>query len=313
MHQPQIIKPVCLQKGQTVGIVAPAGCFDAKQLQHTVNNIEQMGLLPDTSALPQKQNGYLAGSDHQRAEALHHFFSQPDTAAIWCLRGGYGSARLLPLLNFDAIKKHPKIFAGYSDITVLLNAFFQKTGLVTFHSPMGINAMNPFSQTHFLRALSTDKPVLLRAAENTGFVITHGTATGPVAGGNLSVMVSLLGTPYETDMAGKILLIEEVGEEPYRIDRMLTQLLLSGRLQQAAAIVLGIFSSCEAETPARSRPLKAVLHERLAPLGIPVMYGFPFGHIAETATLPVGLTATFNTQAGTLQYHESAVICPAGA
>jgi muramoyltetrapeptide carboxypeptidase len=240
-------------------------------------------------------------------------FASPDIHGIVCLRGGYGTMRLLELLDYDCIKANPKIFVGYSDITALHISIGQRTGLVTFHGPMVASDMgkglSDYTCEYFFRVISTTEP--LGPIRNPPLspppvVIVPGTAQGYLTGGNLSLIAATLGTPYEINTRGKILCLEEVGEAPYRIDRMLTQLLLAGKLQDAAGIVVDACADCDVEAESPSFMVEEVLRDRLGGLHKPVLYHLYFGHTVDKATLPLGVMAELNSQRGGLSVIETA-------
>jgi muramoyltetrapeptide carboxypeptidase len=289
------IKPRRLREGDIVGIVAPGSPFSEEQLQKTLANLTALGLVPKLATNLKATLGYLAGTDQQRLDDLHSMFSDKEVAAIWCLRGGYGTARLLPHLNYRLIRRNPKPLIGYSDITALLNAIHQETGLVCFHGPVGASDFSPFTVAGLRGALMDvpQGPLLLPAPNRQQAVprtLVGGTARGRLAGGNLSLVAALCGTPWQLPVKGRILFLEDVGEKPYRIDRMLTQLRQACPLEKAKAIVLGTFSDCQA-TDSPSQTIEEVFADRLGNLGVPVCYGLPFGHITDQLTLPIGAEA----------------------
>jgi muramoyltetrapeptide carboxypeptidase len=312
------IKPRRIKPGDKIGITAPGGFITKKELQESVENIKALGFEPVYSSKILNRYGYLAGSDKERADDLNEMFSRKDVAGIICARGGYGCARLLHLLDYGTISKNPKVLVGYSDITALLYAIYAKTGLVCFHGPVGISTFNDFSVQYF-------RDVLLNPQQNlqmTGPVndpaavplhtIKSGSATGELVGGNLSIVVSLIGTPYDINSDGKIIFLEEINEEPYRIDRMLTQMIQAGKFTNARGIALGVFRKCEPKDvdPAfpKSLSLFEVLEDRLLDLGIPVLYGLSFGHITDKFTLPFGIRAGLDSFNKTLTLLEPAVL-----
>jgi muramoyltetrapeptide carboxypeptidase len=271
---------------------------------------------------------YLAGSDAERASDLNAAFADTSVDAVWCLRGGYGTSRILPLIDYGNIRKHPKVFIGYSDITGTLNAIHKMTGLVTFHGPNGADNQSDYTLDQFRRVVAipqaagriAEPPPPLRPLregwvdrENRLYRITPGKARGRLVGGNISVFSTLIGTPFEPELKGRILFLEEVGEDPYRIDRWLTQFLLTGKLAGLAGVALGRFSKC---TPGDYKPSFAgygtwsweeVCKDRLGALGIPVVANLVFGHVPDKATLPLGVMAELDGDAGTLTLLEAAV------
>ncbi|WP_371381385.1 LD-carboxypeptidase [Sporomusa aerivorans] len=299
------IKPRRLKAGATLGVLAPASPGAAEFASAGVQYLTAQGFQIRLGKSVNQEEGYLSGTDALRAADINNMFADPAIDGIICLRGGYGTMRLLELLNYELIKKNPKIFMGYSDITALHTSIGQRTGLVTFHGPMVASDMGKdfpdYSADYLWRALTLAgplgpiaNPLLSPAAE----FISPGTANGCLTGGNLTLLAATLGTPYEIDTCGKILCLEEVGEAPYRIDRLLTQLLLAGKLQAAAGIVFDVCADCDAEAKPPSFTVEEVLRDRLGGLNKPVLINLHFGHTAEKATLPFGVMATLEEQSG---------------
>lgn len=312
------IKPSKLNKGDTIGLIAPGSYISTDELQDSVENLEKLGYRVSYDERILSKSGYLAGTDATRAEDLNAMFADKNIKGIVCARGGYGCARILPMLDYSLIKNNPKILIGYSDITALLNAIYFQTGLVTFHGLVGISTFNDFSVDYFNEVVvhPEDNLVLISAAdeEDGGSKITtivSGKAEGELIGGNLSVLVSLIGTKYDFNGQGKIIFLEEIGEEPYRIDRMLTQMIQSGKFDGAAGIALGVFKNCEPKKKDASFDssfsLMEVLFDRLSDLKIPIVYGLSFGHIKNKFTLPVGIKAGLDTINQTITLLEIAV------
>jgi muramoyltetrapeptide carboxypeptidase len=268
-----------------------------------------------------KRNGYLGGTVEERLDDLHAMFRDPQVAAVWCIRGGYGSGQLLDRIDFDLIRRNPKIFLGYSDITAMHLAIHKMTGLVTFHGPVIASGFSEFTQRHFRKALFETSAIgtLSNPPDSSPLRPSHtlrtvrpGKARGRLTGGNLSLIASLMGTPYEIDTRGKILFIEDVGEEPYSLDRMLTNLRLAGKLQAAAGVVFGECSGCKPRDfqPGFESTLSAgeVVDEILGKLSIPVLSGLTIGHTNDQLTLPEGVMATLDADKGHLVIEEPAVI-----
>ncbi|MFZ1496333.1 MAG: LD-carboxypeptidase [Saprospiraceae bacterium] len=321
--QKKIIKPARLHRGDTIGLVAPGSPLTKKKFRTCIDNLTALGFqLKYDEATVMAQNGYLAGSDTLRLQSLHAMFADSTVKAIWCLRGGYGTSRLLPDLDFGLVKKNPKVLIGYSDITALNNVIFQQTGLVTFHGPMGVSDFTAYTTQQLLAVLmqsnealsiplSSENQALINGKTQPAFfrqTITGGKAIGQLCGGNLSLLVALVGTSYEPDFTNKIIFIEEIGEKPYRIDRMFTQLLQTKTFRKASGIALGIFEDCQPPSDEPSLSLLATLQDRLSGLSIPVAYGFSFGHIANMCTLPIGISATLDADTFSLTLNESAVL-----
>ena len=317
-----IIKPAMLKPGDRVGMVAPASnVYEAEDVRIAKETMEQYGFEVILGKHLQDQYGYLAGQDRDRAADINEMFGRSDIRGIVTFSGGYGCCRLLPYLDYELIRRNPKVIIGHSDITSLLIAIHEKTGIITFHGPSGLTRVGDYAMTQFRRTLmsrsvpgSIAQPEKNDSVERDHRLITihPGVATGGLIGGNLTLVTNLLGTPYEPDTKGKILFLEEVGEEPYRIDRMLTQLLLAGKLQDAAGIAFGHFTDC---TPKEHLPtftqtlsLETVLRDRTQGLTKPILYNLMFGHLRENAVIPVGAIATLDAGRKTLVLNESAVI-----
>lgn len=326
--KPANLKGKILKKGDTVGIVAPASfAFEESDLLTTFHWLKKLGLKWKLGQHLNERYGDLAGTDEVRLADFHAMWADSEIAAVMPLRGGNGSVRLLPHLDFDLIKRYPKIIMGYSDITGLLIPIFQQTGLITFHGPVLCSFYeSPYTFNFFQRAIMNAKPLGLitdpPAANPWGsqyhhsrLVINQGKARGRLTGGCLTVIRQLMGTPFEIDTANKIVFLEDVSEEAFSIDRMLTQLLLSQKLQCAAGIIIGECVNCRpGESQRRSLSLnhsvEAVLRDRLGDLGIPVVYGLHFGHSKEKFILPLGVMASLEVGAdgARLEIEESGVV-----
>ncbi len=314
----RIIKPPRLKIGANIGLIAPSSPIPLNRWQQTIKNLEGMGfnLFYDEKAVLSKY-GYLAGSDELRAEEVNRMFADKNIDGIWCVRGGYGSARILDQLDYKMIKRNPKVLIGYSDITALLHGIFRKTGLVCFHGPVGTSTYSKYTIKNVTNVLMSSKdsykielpPENLTELDSAyaPLVINNGIATGRLIGGNLTLVSSLMGTPYQLNMKGKLIFLEDIGEKPYRLDRMLTQLLISGELQKAAGIILGVFIDCEAGKNDNSLSLREMFKDRLGHLDIPVIYGLSFGHISNNFTIPMGINARLNTNDKSLTLLENAV------
>lgn len=310
-----VLKPPRLKKGDTVGIIAPASSLPHQEyLTRGVQFWRNQGYRVQLSNNIEQVNAYLAGSDVERLADVHQMFRDPEIKALICLRGGYGSLRLLAYLDYNLIRNHPKILVGYSDITALHLACQQKTGLVTFHGPMlypelGAQTLSPYTRINLLNTLTASSPIgkIAPAPDLPAPVtITPGRVQGLVTGGNLSLVTATLGTSFEIDTRGKILFLEEVDEAPYRLDRMLTQLGLAGKLKCAAGICFGHCTRCK--DPDSKYDFLEVIANHLAPLGVPCCYGLPAGHLAVQATLPLGIMAYFDAGEGSLTYLETATV-----
>jgi len=313
-------KPKRLTPGDTVGIIAPASAPpDPRNIDHSIEAIERLGFKPKLAPNVRKRWGFLAGSDRERAADLMRMVTDRAVKAIVCVRGGYGTARLLSLLDYHVIRSNPKILLGYSDITSLHCAFLKKANLVSYHGPM-LNSdfikenCPDFTLQSFLKTLTTPKApggICQGYKGKTVAILRRGRAAGPLIGGNLSLLCSTLGTPYQPSFSRAILFIEDLDERPYRFDRMLTHLLNAGLLQQVAGIAIGINENCEDPHSTKTREyrqtLDDVLTERLLPLKVPLITGLPFGHVPYNATLPIGLPAILDANKGDLVITEPAV------
>ncbi len=319
----EIIKPPRLKPGDTIGLVAPAWKLTGSQLQNAIKYMEAFGFKTYHSNKVTGGYGYFSNTDEERAADVNDMFANPDIDGILCIRGGYGCARILDMIDYDMIRKNPKVFQGYSDITALGNAISQQTGLVTFHGPQATTIYREYNTYQFKNVVMNPSDRYLienaegdleRAKENPvceRYTIVSGEVTGQLAGGNLSLVSAAVGTPWEVDLKDKIVFFEEVDEEPYRIDGMLTHLINSGKLKEAAGIVFGICMGCErpedSEAP-DSFTLREVIMDRLKPLGVPAAYGLSFGHNIHNMTLPVGIKAHFNANTMQLELLEKAVV-----
>lgn len=272
------VLPARLKAGDRVSLIAPGSPPSDEKLAQALSNLSSLGLRVKEGAHLRNKNGYLAGTDADRLSDLHQAFSDPDTDAVWCVRGGYGCARLLPGLNFDIIRNNPKVFIGYSDITALHIAIHQQTGLATFHGPVAVSDLSVFTLNH-LRAvvMGEEVPHRIQGVSDASasphyqpFVIAPGRAEGTLTGGNLALLAALAGTPFSPVFKDKIVFIEDVGEKPYRIDRMITQLLQATDLREAAGIALGIFDDCNPDPESPSLTLAETLNLCLGNLGMPV-------------------------------------------
>lgn len=324
-NPPEPVVPRALRKGGTVALIRPASpSFDYKANEIAAEIVASLGFTPKLMENAGKKLGYLAGTDAERAADLNAAFADPKVDAVWCIRGGYGTPRILPYLDYETIRKNPKPFIGYSDITGTLNAIHRLTGLVTFHGPVADSTMSDYSLAAFRKVvmegaagrIAGPPPFTPREGtvdrENHVWKLAGGKAKGRLVGGNISVFSTLVGTPFEPELKGRILFLEEVGEDPYRIDRYLTQFLLTGKLAGLAGVALGKFSDCSPapnhdNTLLGSWTWQEVCADRFGKLGIPVVAGLCFGHVRDKATLPLGVMAELDGDAGTLTLLEAAV------
>lgn len=298
-----IIKPAALKRGDTIGVVVPAGPVNLERIDRALARVEERGFQIKTYGDIYRSRRYLAGDDATRADELMAAFADSETQAVWCARGGYGVVRLLERIDFDVIKANPKVFVGFSDITILHTTIQQRTGLITFHGP---NLQDGFGKPDDMP--TANEKALWRAVlhheqatDEQGYAsdfagmegvtlrsIHGGSATGRLIGGNLAVLSGLMGTPFEIKTHGRILFLEDVSERLYRIDRYLSQLKLAGKLAAVAAVLLGSFSYDEGDTVEKESDVLALFDEYLGGLGIPVLAGFPAGHERFNLTLPMG-------------------------
>ncbi|MBC8461703.1 MAG: LD-carboxypeptidase [Deltaproteobacteria bacterium] len=296
-----IIKAPRLQPNQTVGIIAPASPVIQSEISEGLKLLESFPLKIKQGEHIFDRSNYLAGPDHDRVSDLHQMFSDPEIKAIFCARGGYGSARLLNKIDFDLIRENPKIIVGFSDLTALLIAIYKKTGLVTIHGPTLSDLPKNKNWPNLSEIITTyHRP---RVLFKQGKIINRGKVRGILLGGNLSTICSLLDTPFLPSFEGVILFLEEKGESPYRLDRMLTQLLLSGRLDRLSALIIGQIVDC-----GEKEIINSVLQERLGSLSIPVVTGLPVGHGNENISLPLGLPAVIDTERMLIQVEEPCII-----
>lgn len=310
-----MIKPKALRPGDTIGLVGPSGAIRTDDgLERSVKLLEEMGYKVKVGESAGARYGYLSGTDEVRARDLNAMFMDDDVDAIVCTRGGYGTPRILDRLDFDAARKHPKLFLGYSDITALLIAYGKYADLVTFHGPMPsscmVNGFDEYSQARFLRAISSTEPLdeMRNCACQKLTCLNEGVVTAPMVGGNLSLVEELLGTPYELDCRGKILFLEDVGERTYRLDGMLNHLRLAGKFEDCAGIVLGDFTNCTMEYANFSFTLDEILRDIVLPCGKPVLSGLCAGHGPHKQTLPMGINYELNATECRLTALESALV-----
>lgn len=345
--QPPLLFPAPLFKGATIGIVAPASGVSQEELNSGIKSLESLGCTVVVGkSIFRGASGFFSAPDEVRAAEFMEFVQRDDIHAIICARGGYGVMRILPLLDFELIRKKAKIIMGFSDITALLNAIYLKSHLITFHGPVASGEYDDFTRHSVFRTLFAEIPdvpegeeqepeksrkkskgekkrfvlssthivdfpaitTLPVYADDSLLVIGKGKAEGRLVGGNLTMLCATLGTPFEIQTINTLLFLEDVREEPYKIDRMLTQLWLASKLQQCAGIILGKFTKSESGaelTP--SYTLEEVLRFRLEPLGIPVVCGFQFGHVRSQFPLPIGALARLDADAKTLSLVEKPV------
>ncbi|NQV29951.1 MAG: LD-carboxypeptidase [Candidatus Marinimicrobia bacterium] len=313
-----VAKPPRLKAGDTIGLVSPAGITRSRdKLKIIEENLTALDLKLSVDAHAMDRWGYLAGKDEDRAHAINLMYANPEIDAILTFIGGWGCARLLPLLDYDLIRKHPKIILGFSDITALLLAIYARSGIVTFHGPSGRSIWNEFSVDYLKRLLFEGELIKYENPRVIGDnltqirdriqTITPGRARGRLVGGNLTVLTALMGSPFLPAWNDHLLFLEDTGEGIYRIDRMMTQLKLAGVLDQISGFVFGKCTDCEADSGYSSFTLEEVLEDHIKPLGIPAYRGAMIGHISDKFTVPLGVEAEIDADRGTITLLERAV------
>ena len=288
--------PPGLKKGDTIGLAPLAGPWDVQKFSAGIRFLTDLGFkirLPPDSG---QSFPYLAGSDQYRLDCFHELWRDPEVSAIMAVRGGYGCLRLIDAIDLDLIKKQPKILIGFSDVTVLLNGLYRHTGLITFHGPMltTLAGMDKESTEKFPSCLTHRETPALRPDRLK--ILRQGTARGRLLGGNLTILSHLIGTPYEPSLTDSILFIEDIGEQPYRIDRMLTQLKLAGRLEGIYGLILGDFTNCG--------DIELIWNRILELFGdqIPIWSNFPVGHGEQNIILPLGIEVEMDSESGSLLF-----------
>jgi len=297
------VRPPRLKPGDTIGIVAPAGPFDSDKFMIGKAVLESMGFQTVYDESIFQNHGFLAGTDFQRADQVNRLFADPTVQAILCARGGYGSLRILPLLDFKSIQTHPKIFLGFSDISALLAMLYDRCGLITFHGPVVTTLANATDETISAMKTALTSGIALELIPENGRAIKPGVSSGCVTGGNLTTLCHLVGTPFAPHFDGKILLLEDVGEMPYRIDRMLTQMKLAGCFNGIAGLILGTFKEC-----GQLNEIVEIFNDIFENADIPILAGFDMGHGEHNLIIPMGLGATLDTDKKRLQFHEPATV-----
>jgi muramoyltetrapeptide carboxypeptidase len=300
--QPDSLKPPKLQKGGTVGVIAPAGPVTPSEIQPGIKLLESFGYKVIVSPHLYRRQDYVAGDDETRLGDLHSMLGNGDVKVIFCARGGYGTLRLLEKIDFELIRRNPKIIVGYSDISALLLAIYKKTGLVTFHGTMvrELSKNRNRNLRSFLDMVSSDEAWQLNLSK--GNALVPGQVKGRLLGGNLSLICHLLGTPFMPSLNKSILFVEEKEEPIYRIDRMMTHLRLSGQLRGLVGLIAGSFEGC-----GEISSINRVLVDTVSHLQIPVVSGLPVGHGPENISLPLGVQASLDTEAMTLSIIEPCV------
>jgi muramoyltetrapeptide carboxypeptidase len=308
--------PKALLRGQTVGIISPsAASADRMEYTFAKEAMEAMGLKVKVGTNFKNRYGHLAGTDEERAADFNAMFADPEVKAIICLRGGSGAARILPLIDYEQVKANPKPLLGYSDITALHCALHSQTGLISFHGPNGSGSWNSFHANQF-QQLFFDQKLLsfknevtkgddLVAKGNRIQTLTKGIVEGKILGGNLTVLTALSGTPYYPDFQDAILFIEDVGEDPYRIDRMMSTLKLNGTLGKIKGFVFGQCSDCKPGSGYGAFTVDQIMDQYIIPLGIPAYFGAMIGHISKQFIIPVGARVRLNANDGSLTIVEN--------
>ena len=312
-------KPPRLRRGDTVGVIKPAGFLaDEFDLQLALEAVAAMGLIPKPAPHLLARHGYLAGRDQDRAADLNAMYADENVRAVFAVRGGWGSARILPYLDFDLIRANPKLLIGFSDITALHLAFAARAGFPTIHGPNAGSAWGKLSWDYFKSLAFDGATPLYRNPTGTEDrlvqrewrtqTIRPGKAVGRLLGGNLTVLTALMGTPYLPQFDGAILFLEDVDEAEYRIDRMLTQLALAGVLGRVAGVVFGQCTNCRASGPSYGGfTVSQVLRQHLQPLGVPAYEGALIGHVDDQFSLPVGARVEIDASLGSIRILEPVV------
>ena len=305
------IKPEALKPGDTIAVTSPAGAvWDAKQVDTFISILKGLGFEVVIGKTLSEKWGYFAGTEELRVNELHTFFREKKIKGIFCMKGGWGCARLLNKLDYELIAANPKVLLGFSDISTLLLAIQHKTGLVTFHGPVGNSGWNEYSVSVLTSVLQNSQPFTfpdLPEHEEPILTLVPGKAEGMLIGGNLSVITNLIGSKYLPEFKNKLLFIEDFKEEPYRIDRMLTHLQLNGVFDHISGLIIGKCNKCVPEEPAKSFTLTEVLQQHAQNWKMPAIYGAMIGHLENKWTVPLGIKASLNATSGKLQLLEAAV------
>jgi muramoyltetrapeptide carboxypeptidase len=308
-----------LRDGDTLGLISPANATPEREpFEIAVESLQALGFRVQVGRHARARWGHFAGTDAQRAADVNELFADPGVQGLIALTGGSGGTRILPLIDYAQIRRTPKFFGGFSDLTALVNAIQRQTGLITFHCPVAGSEWNPFSVQHFRQlVMQAGEPLLSNPRGELGDQLVQtqwrtrtlrgGKARGRLVGGNLAVLAAMAGSPYWPDFDGALLFLEDVNEYIYRVDRMLSTLRLTGALDRVAGVVLGQFTKCEPGEGFGTLTLDEVFDDYLLPLGVPVYRGAMIGHIRRKFTVPVGALAEMDADAGSIRLLEPSV------
>lgn len=308
--------PKAIQKGDTVGLISPsAATADRMQFTFAKEALEGLGFIVKLGENLENRYGHLAGTDMERANDLNQMFADPEVKAVICIRGGSGASRILPLIDYKIIAKNPKPILGYSDITAIHCAIYSQTGMVCFHGPNGSGSWNSFNVKQFEQMFFGQELVTFKNEQSKGDdlvvksnriqTLRAGKVEGKILGGNLTVLTALSGTAYFPDFQNSILFIEDIGEDPYRIDRMMSTLMLNGTLGKIKGFIFGQCSDCEPGGGYGSLSVDQVIDDYILPLGIPAFTGAMIGHLPQQFIVPVGAKVQMDATAGTFTLLES--------
>ena len=297
-----MIRPKPLKKGDKIGLIGTSGPTAKGRIEPSIKAMEELGFEVILGESVREQHGFLSGNDEIRAKDINNMFEDKSIKGIFAIRGGYGAARLLDMLDYDMIMKNPKVFAGYSDVTALHNVFNEKCNLITFHTPMAstefYKGVDDYTMNYFKKNIFSEEPlgILKNPVGQEIKTLVSGEAKGKLVGGNLSLIASSMGTAYELDTKGKILFLEEIDESPYRIDRMLLQLKQCGKFKDASGIIFGALTNCESKEEENSLSLIEIFEELIKPENKPTLYNLICGHCMPTMSIPLGAEIKINTE-----------------
>lgn len=307
-------KARALKQGDTIGLIAPSSPTSRENIDKSIASIKGMGFRVKMGNSPYESYGYLSGLDKVRADDINEMFENSQVDGIICLRGGYGTPRILDDIDYELIRKNPKVFVGYSDITALHIAFNQIGNLVTFHGPMVtsdmIDEFDSFSKESLLDKVTNPKSIGKIKNPDSQEIksMNEGSVEGSIIGGNLSLISATIGTPYEIDLKDKILFIEEIGEEPYSIDRMLNQMKLAGKFKEASGIILGDFNNCQSKKHSKSLTIEQLVEEHIKPSEKPILFNLKSGHCTPMITLPFGVKSRIDSANKEIHILENSVL-----